>query len=278
MVRIGNVWDDASDVLVGRAGVLLPIAAVAFFLPTAIGAANRAYLPDSVGKAVVAMLIAIAALLVQLWGQLAIVAVASDPATTRADAGAAGIRRLGPALLVTLVLLAGTVIALLPIGAVVAATRFDWHAAATSGNAVPTEMPAGARAFCTLYGLLLLAGLSWLGARLFVLMPIVLNERRGIGAFGRSFQLTRGLALRLIGVTILFGIVLLVASWAAKAVVFVVLRLVLGGGAAATATFLSELAVAAVQAALVTVAIVFAARLYAALVGGKSVGGASTAS
>lgn len=272
MVRIGDVWDSTTDVLVGRAGMLLPIAFLTYFVPASVHAAILAYGDESVTRAVLAGLVALASLGLQLWGQLAIVAVASDPTTTRADAGAAATRRFGAGLLIVLVLLAAVIAALLPIGIAMAMSGFDWQAAtAQAGSATAPRLAAGAVLFCLLYAMVLLVAALWLGARLFLVFPVVLNERRGIGAFGRSFQLTRGLALRLIGLSFLFVIVLLVSSWAARSVVFVVLRLLLGPDQIATATFMAALAVAAVQTALGVVAIVLATRLYAAVVGPKVV-------
>ena len=62
MVRIGNVWDSTTDVLVGRAGLLLPIAALAFFLPSAVQGAMGAYAGTSVGVAALGSLIGLAVL------------------------------------------------------------------------------------------------------------------------------------------------------------------------------------------------------------------------
>ena len=271
MVRIGNVWDSTTDVLVGRAGLLLPIAALAFFLPSAVQGAMGAYAGTSVGVAALGSLIGLAVLAAALWGQLAIVAVASDPGTTGGDAAATANRRLPAMLLVTLILIAATIAAVLPILAVLTAGGFDWAAfSARAGSSAAPAVPAGAALFCFLYGLLLSIIGLWVGARLFVLAPVVLNQRRGVGAIARSFRLTRGLALKLVGVAILFVIVLLVAALAAQSVLFVTVRLLLGPAHLPTATFLGDLAAGAVSAAFSTIAAVFAARLYAAIMAGDA--------
>lgn len=266
MIRIGDVWDSATAVLAGRAGLLTPIALLAFLLPAVAQAALTAYAIKSTGVAAVGAVLSIVALVATLWGQLATVAVASDPRTTRAQATAAATARLLSALLVTLVLVAVAIVAVLPIAVALWSTGFDFRAASgQAGGAGGPPMPVGAAMFSFFYGLVLTGVGLWLTARLALLNPVILNERRGIGAIGRSMQLTRGLTWRLIGVILLFLIALLVASFAAQSVVFIIIRLLLGSARIATATFIGAIAAAAVTAAFTTVASVFAARLFAAV-------------
>lgn len=266
MVSIDDVWDSTTAVLAGGAGLLLPIAVLASFLPAVVQAAMTAYLPKTPGVAALAALVAIGAMVATLWGQLATVAVASDPGATRAQAGAAATGRLPAALLVTLVLVAGAIVAILPIVVALWASGFDFRAAAAqAGGAGTLPVRPDAAVFIFFYGLLLAGAGLWLAARLSLLNPVILAERRGIGAIGRSTQLTRGLTLKLIGVVILFLIVLVVAGFAAKSVSFVIVRLLLGSAQVATATFVGAIAAAAVTAALIVVASVFSARLYATI-------------
>lgn len=265
-VRIGTVWDDTTAVLADRAGLLAPVAALAFFLPALVRGAIKAYAGVSTGAAALGLAAALLALVLLVWGQLTVVAVASDPATTRGEASRQAQRRVPAALLVTLIVIAVAIVAMLPVIGVLAASGFDFQAfAARAGSTTPPPIPAGASLFIGLYALALLAASLWLAARLFLLNPVILHERRGIGAIGRSMRLTRGLTWKLIGVALLLGLVWLVATWAARAVVFIVLRLLLGPENIATATFGGFIAAAATGAAFNTVVSVFAARLYAAV-------------
>lgn len=266
MVRIGDVWDSTTDVLAGRSGLLVPIAALAFALPPILQAGVRLYGGASAGVALLASLIGLAGLVAILWGSLAVAAVASDPATTRADAGRLARVRLGKGLAVVLVLIAAVILLTLPIVIALASTGFDFRAAAAQQAA--GQMPAiapGARLFISLYGLFLLALGLWAGARLFLLYVVVLNENRGIGALGRSIQLTRGMTAKLVGVVVVLTIAYLVASAAAQSVVGLVARLALGPQNVATALFLAAVAGALLTAAFTTIVQVFAARLYAAI-------------
>jgi hypothetical protein len=266
MVTIGSVWDSTTAVLAGRTGSLAGTAALAFLPPSAVQAAAEAFGGKSPGAAALTALVTLVALIASMWGQLAIVGIASDPATTRAQAYAGATSRLPAALLLMLVLLAAMVVLVLPVIGVLAASGFDFEAAlAQAGSATQPKLPVGAGLFLFFYGLLIFTGALWLYARMFPLMPVVLHERRGIGAIGRAWTLTRGMTWRLIGFAILLVIVLMVASLAAQAVIFVVFRLALGAEQLATATFIGTLAAAVITAIFSTVVAVFAARLYVAL-------------
>lgn len=266
MIRIGDVWDSTTAVLQGRAGLLAPLAGLAFFLPSIGQSAVRLYGADTPGIAALGGLIGLLVLAVSIWGQLAIIAIASHPDTTRGDAQRLALRRLPANLLVLLVLGGIALLLVMPIVAVLVATGYDFTAAANDGTgAMPTVAP-GALLFLTLYGLaLLILGLV-VTARLFLVNAVVLNERRGIGAIARSVALTRGLTGRLIGVALLFGIVLLVVLLAGQSVVGLGFRLILGPEHIANARFMAAIAGAAVTATFTTVVQVFAARLYAAIV------------
>lgn len=265
-VKIGDVWDATTDVLAGRAGPLAAIAALGFLLPAAVQTAIRAYAGPSPGVAALGALAALLALALVLWGQLAVIAVASDPSTTRRDASRLALARLPRALLVALVLAGLLIAALLPIVLALLASGYDLQAAAVqAGSATPVPIAPAALLFCIFYVLALAVAGLWLGARLFLVNAVVLNEACAVGALPRSFALTRGLTTKLIAAALLFVIVYVIAALAAESVVFIICRLLLGAGQIATASFIGGLAGAVVGAAFNTAVAVFAARLYAAV-------------
>lgn len=269
MVKIGDVWDSTTDVLGGRAGLIAPLAIAAFVLPSVLQSVIRLYSGPTPGTAALVALIGLGALIASLWGQLSVIAVASNPETTREQAGRVALGRL-PANLLVLVVLAGIGLLLtLPIFAVLGATGFNFAAAANykGAGSMPPIAPA-ALAFLVLYMLALAVLGIWVSARLFLVNAVILNERRALGALGRSFALTRGLTLKLIGVALVFGIVFLVALLAAQSVVGLVFRLLLGPANIATSLLMAAIAAAFVTAAFTVVVQVFAARLYAAVTGG----------
>ncbi len=262
MVRIGTVWDRTVDVLKGRAGILVPIAVMSLFLPSVVNTALAAFGPTGSGAvALLGMVVALAVLLANIWGQLAMLAVATHPATTRADAGRQATARLLPALGVILTMAVLFALALVPPIAVMMNAGIDL----THGSVAVQSLPASVSGFIGLYSLVLLVVVFVVGARLILLNPVILNERRGLGAVMRSFRLTRGLTLKIIGVMVLFAIVLLVPMLAIQAVFGLIARLILGAESLNAVGFVAGVAGAAVTSLFSVVAAAFTAQLYVAV-------------
>ncbi len=267
-VKIGTVWDHTTAVLAGRSAMIAPVAVLALVVPPAVQSAITLFLPVTPFHAILGFVVSIASLLLSLWGALAIIAMASDPATDRAAAQRQATARLPAVIGVTIVLMLIAVALVLPIFVVLAATGFDFQAAATAmATNAPALVPrpaASATLFTLLYSLVLLVFGFWVSARLVLTNAVVLHERLGLGAIRRSVALTRGLTLKLIGVAILFSIVLVIAAVAAQSVVGLVFRLILGASGISVSLFLAGVAGAAVSAAMLSLAYVFIAQLYVA--------------
>ncbi len=265
MVRMGIIWDRTIEVLRGRIGILAPIAATAIFLPAVVNNAIATFVkPGPVVVGLLVMAVALAVLVANVWGQLAMLAVATHPATTRADAGRQATQRLLPAVGVLLAL--GIVFALTMVPVAVALMRAGVNLGA--GQAGMRALPAGSAGlagFVGIYSLVLLVVLLIVGARLILLNAVVLNERRGIGAVMRSVRLTRGMTLRIVGLMILFAVVVLVPTLAIQSIVGLVFRLILGVDGIPVAAFVASAAGAAVTTAFTIVAAAFTAQLYVAV-------------
>lgn len=261
MVSMGQVWDRTTDVLRGRAGILLPIAALSIFLPAVVNAALSNFVPvTSAATGLLSVLVSLAVVAATIWGTLAIVAVATDPATTRADAGAQATGRLLPAVGIFVALGIVLSLAFLPIVVALLRAGVDF----TRPN--PTiSLARGTAGFISLYTLVLTAFGFWLSARLMLLNPVIVNERAGLRSVTRSIELTRGLTWRMIGLLILFAVVVLVPTLAVQWVVFVVARLPLGESGIPLARFLGSAAGAVVTTGFSVVAAVFQAQLYVAV-------------
>jgi len=253
--------------------MLVSIAALTLWLPTVVrtalalsvgGPAAAGGVPTP-GVAGLLFLVSLVVGVVTIVGQLALIAAASDPATTRSEAFAIGARRLpltlGLALLFALVVFVLLIPMMVPIAAAVA------NPAALTPQGMRTAMAgvsAGTRAFIGLYLLALVAVMLWLTARLALLNPVIVNERQGMRSFARSFALTRGLTWKIIGLAILFGIVSAVVVFATQSVVGIVFRLLLGADNAALVVLLTAAVVAVATSALTIVWTVFLAQLYVA--------------
>ena len=268
-VRIGTVWDSTQQVLAGRVGMMAPFALIGFVLPGVLQILLLPSSPSHSPMGAAGLGLTILSVLLGIWAQLAIMALATHPATTSADASRAGLRRIWPVLGVALVIGFAFALVVLVMIAVLGLSHFDF-AAAIAANGDPSKLPSmsgGAALFLVLYGLTVMVASLWLAARLMLTYAVVLNERHGLGAIRRSIALTRGLTWRLVGVFLLFGIVMLVAMLAVQGVTGAALRLMLGADQALTAVRLAALLGSVVSAGFMTLAYVFVARLYVATAG-----------
>lgn len=271
-VRIGSVWDSTQQVLAGRASMLVPFAAIGFVLPAMMQVLlvpQTSMAQMSASASATGVLVGLIAIVLGIWAQLAIMALATHPATTSAEASRAGVRRLLPLLGVAFAM--GLIIALVvfvPL-VVLGLSGFDFtRAVAAQGNpALMPPLPSGAALFIGLYALTLVVLGFWLMARLMLTYAVVLNERRGLGAIRRSIALTRGMTWRLIGITILFSIVFFVAAAAVQGVAGLIFRLILGADRITWVLALTGLVGSIVTAGFMTMAYVFIARLYVATAG-----------
>ncbi|MFN4097198.1 MAG: hypothetical protein ACK4GG_10555, partial [Sphingomonas sp.] len=205
--------------------------------------------------------------LIGFWGQLAVTALAIDPALGR-EATKVATRRFPAALLVAIVMLVAALLLVIPIGVMLAIGGVDLTG--LEGGTMPT-VPESVALWVTLYGLVVLVLAIWLFARMAVVVPAIVGDRLAIGAFARSWQLTRGAALKIIGVVILYLIVSIVANLAATTAFGVVISLIAGRGedGLSLASVLTTIVGGAVSTAFTVLGTAFVAKLYVALLARK---------
>ena len=263
MVSMGTVWDRTTEFLSDNLSAIASIAFLAIFLPTAISESLEPLTAEAGSTAMAIQLLSIVLSVVLLWGQLAITALALDPGPGRSAAIASASKRLVPVVGLLLILLAGMFVLMLPIPVALAFSGFDFQAAMTSGNG---EIPSGAAGFLLLYSLFLGIVLVWLGARLVLVTPVMLTEGLWFGAIARSFRLTRRIALKIVGVIILYVIVWGVSFLAAKLVFGSIFRLIAGGeGLVTVGSVITAALVAVVLTAFNVLASAFTGKLYLAV-------------
>lgn len=263
MVKMSIVWDRTAEFLSDNIAAVLPIALLAFFVPASIEG-NFAAAMTGAGEwlKIVLYVLQLVFALVSLWGSLVITAMALDIATERSAANIAT-RRLIPALVVSIVMIVVASALVLPVPGILAFNGYDMAAMARGENVNMSMSVAG---FIVLYLLALTLFLLWVIARLIVATPVVVRESRVLSALGESWRLTRGSALRIVGVIILFAIVSWVAALAAKTVFGSIFALVAGNGDGVTlSSVMTSIVVAAVQSAFMVIPPVFTAKLYLAL-------------
>jgi hypothetical protein len=245
----------------------------AVYVASAVGVTTRpmlGFFPATAGSMPAgAGLIGIVVFLCTLWCNLALVAAASSPSVQSAGAAMGiGLGRLPAAVGLTFLIGLAAMLLFVPIVIIMVATGFGAGLLAFSHTTLTPGAGFGtAVLLILLFGFLALVVGLWVAARLFLLTPVIVNERLGTGTFLRSFELTRGLVWRIIGIFILFIIVAIVASSAAQAVVGLLARLVLGPNGAIAALVIGQAGSAAVNAAYTAVVATFTAQLYRARTG-----------
>lgn len=269
MIRMSSVWDRATEFVGDNLRPILPFALVVMVAAAVQDIANQQLLTAAplarLGGSGVLLIVSLVATVMRL----AILALAIDDRRSPGEAFALVAGRLLAVL--GLFALIGIVLtlAVLPVAAMLIAggvtiqqlAQFDAQTIAQTMAAFP---PGLALAIVG-YALALGVAACWLGARLALLMPVVLAERQSVGAFARSFALTSGYALRILGVLILIGIVGFVGGLAAKTVFGSVLALALGrDGPLGVASILTALIVAAVMALVAVIGEAFTGKLYLA--------------
>lgn len=260
---MSGVWDRTAEFLSDNLSALLPIALILIFVPTSIEGSLAGLAQDRSALAVGVQLVGVALAIVTLLGQLSIMALAMDPARGR-DAWRTGLARLPQAVLVLIVVL--LILALLALPVVLVLAGFGYDFSARMAGQMP-EVPPAAIGIIALYCLMLLPIGLWISARLALVSPTIVAEGIGIGALGRSIELTRGNALAIIGVILLYAIVSIVAVLAAQTVFGSIFVLIAGneGGGMSIAAVLTSIVVATVQTAFTVIAAAFLAQLYRAL-------------
>lgn len=280
-VDISAVWDRATEFLGDNIAVLIPIAVPWIYLPV-VGQGLIAPLAKAstqpVGSAL--QLAGFLVGLIGIWGQLQLLALALDPARGAPAAREAATSRLLPVLGITLLLAVAAALLVVPIAIALGAAGVDFQAvmrASEAGTPIPPPpgMTPRLAIFMLLYLVVLLVALLWISARLLLINAVVLAEGGFIGAIGRAFALTRGNALVLIGVLLLFVIVSFVATLAAQTVFGAIFALIFGNeGTLTLASALTVLVVAMVSTAFTALSAAFVGKFYVAARAREAIGSA----
>lgn len=266
---MGTVWDRATEFLGDNIAAVTPIALATIFVPASI---NDAIAPLAAANPGMQTAISAAGLvfaIVSIFGQLAIMALALDAGRTAGGAVGAAASKLFAAVLVTILLLLVLLLLLIPLGIIMVSGGLDMSGFATNDqaaiSAAISQLPAGIVWSMLGYMLLWVVVAMWISARLTLAYPALLDPSLGMGAINGSWMLTRGLALKILGVLLLYVIVSGVAALAAKAAFGGVLGVIAGGAEpGSVASVLTSVAVGAVGTAFAVLQSAFVAKLYLA--------------
>lgn len=256
MVKMGTVWDRTAEFLTDNLPAILPILLFAYFVPFSVLGSLAPIMVDTQGLSLILWGIVFVLAALVTWGGLVLIAMALD---LSGDPRRIAARRLAPALLVA-VLMFGIValLALPPILTIL-----------LSGSGIDgmeIDMPAAVAWAMALYIPLAIAAGVWIMARLILIKPAIVAEGRRLSAIPRSWMLTRGSGLRIVGVALLYFLVATVGMLATQLVFGSIFRLIAGAGEGLSlSNVLTSVMVAAAQTALSAVVPVFSAKLYQAL-------------
>lgn len=264
MVQMSSVWDRTAAFVSAALGQIIPIALVLLFVPVSIQLA----IAPVVAKQAVTTQLSITAILwaIQLLGTLGLTVLALGGTRRPGAAVRAALARLGPTIAISLMLIGAGIVLFVPIAVIVANAGVDFTALQAPDQTSAGHIGSGAGWFLLLYGLVLFVFIVWVTARLLVIAPVILAERRGIGAITRAFSRTRGLALKIVGVMILYAIVATIAVGAAKLMFGSIFSLIApNDGDIGVATVLTAIVTGAVATAFKALAAIFVAKLYQAI-------------
>lgn len=252
-LSIGTIWDRTSDFLSDhwRPAALISLATIGANDVLASSLQPGAPQQGDLGRQLAVFLIALGGALWALVGQLAVTAFAFDPARGMGPAFATGLRRL-PALVVAILIiaLASALLAAPLIGGIV------------FGSVNLASQPPIVPGWVALYMLLLGLASIAIWARLILMAPLVARGCGGPAAITASFRRTRGHFWRIFGAVLLYLILFLIVTAAARLASGALFALILGAGAHAA----SAVTTGIVTGSISMVALVFIVQLHRQLV------------
>jgi hypothetical protein len=249
---MGTVWDRAAEFLTDNLPAILPIALFAFFVPLSIMGGLGPVLNAQVeGLFYVLWAIVFALAVLVNWGGLTLIAMAME---REAEPGAAAARRLVPAIVVWIAIGAGLVLLSLPV------TLMLMSGAREGGS---LSIPVAVAWPLVIYVLVAIVAAIWVLARLILVYPVIVAEKRWFGAIARSWVLTRGIGLKVVGVILLYFLVSTVGMLATQTVFGSIFKLIAGpDGGLSLSSVLTSVMIAVVGTGFSVIVPVFTAKLY----------------
>lgn len=252
-MSIGKAWEEAVAFVQRESSLLFPVALLFIALPSVIlgemtppeltnwaASQNRGALPSIPASYGLAMLLT--ALLIW-FGSLALFALALRPGISVGEALRLSLARL-PVLIGTSFVAGGALVL-----ALILLTLIGMVIASLSPSLLAPVL-----------GVAMGAVLAFVGVRLVLLNPVVIDGREGVVAsLKRSWRLTQGHFWQLLGLLALLTLLSLIASSAAQAVFGIIGRLVAGADGA---RLIGSVAAAAVSTVVQVYMLVMLSRLY----------------
>jgi hypothetical protein len=203
MISMTALWDDTSTFIRRERALLVPLALATLVVGSA-GSSLISYATPP-GDANPSAWLGVAQFLcfiISMTGQLSILALVLRDRLSIGEALTYGASCLSKTLTFILSMMGGIMLLAIPLAVYLVVSGVDL-----------TKQPPQLPPFATFYILGMLVFLVWFGARVFPMLAIIVDQRPStLSAFRTSFALTRGDTARLIGVTLTFGLVVIIAS------------------------------------------------------------------
>lgn len=269
---MGTVWERTTEFCGSALATIIPIAVLLIFLPQTVQGNLSPLINQGDAAAMLALrLISFAMSIVMLLGQVSIVALAIEPQMSATRSIAFAARRMPAVVAAIFMLMIAITLLSIPAFALMLAAGIDptQPGALSSKTTVPLLSVSPAIAWSLIVYLIVAIVIGfWLSARMILTYPVAVAERRGWRVLPRSFALTRGLALRIIGAVVLYAIVSTVATLAVRTVFGAVLAIIAGGvDPLSIGGVVMAVAVAAVATTFTVLGSAFTAKLYVAVTG-----------
>jgi hypothetical protein len=255
---VSAIWDETRAFVQREAKLLVPVALATL----AIGSAGTELASDmsrtTGGMSAGILVILLMSLLLVALGQLAILAMVLKPGISVGESLSRGLSRL-------LKVIGFGILSLLVVMLVFGPLLFILQRAGYDPMANPPQLPAWA----TFYTFFALGALAWLGVRFYTFTALIMDREIGMAdAMRQSFAQTRGHALVLLGVIMLFLLVGQLTQLAAGSITGILFGfLAKAAGQVLAGKVMVALAVGMVAAALGVIATVFSAFAYRYLSG-----------
>lgn len=269
-LSITTAWNETTAFVRRESRLLFPLAFMLVSLPMAVvGALMPQPEPNQAVEGGLWLILFPVALLVGLIGNLAISYLALRPATSVGEAIGRGLQRFLPFLGAVLLLVVAGMVLLFAVAIVVVMLVPGAATQGASGTPGPAMLTA-----IGLTMIIMLPALLMFGARLAPMTPLTaVEDVNPFAILRRSWALTAGHTLKLIGVLVLVGITVSILSFAVESIAGIAVIAATGSTqAGSTGAFLVQLVLAAVNMVVTAFVTVLIARIYAQLSGAGQAG------
>jgi membrane-anchored glycerophosphoryl diester phosphodiesterase (GDPDase) len=253
-ISMSAIWDESVVMIRRESHLMVPVALATVGVGSVISGLAQPETPAA-GLNVIAILGFVIGFILEVVGNLALMALALMPGMSVGESLRLAVARLPKMLGIAAIFFIAIIALMIPVGIIL-----KLSGAPISANMTPEELPAVVVLSALIVGALLL----YISARLLTLSAVVVDRNPPvIQAIKSSFAATHGIAGKIVGVVLLFLVVTLVISGAAASISGILFGMIgKAVGAPLLGTGLATVVTGMVSALLSIISTVFGATLY----------------